>query len=323
MGQQRGDGCVLSGLFFFALNIPLVWLNCATSATGWPPADIEFQTDGLSKIAVISASIGERGGLARANVAQTFPADFILFTDNAQIANPGNWTIDVTPYHIVIPSALDNGSYVNSLARNNHPYMLYKYYKMQFHHFPRLFEYDMIVWIDIDKTIEDADCLEYLAAIFRNFTSKNIIAQSQWPIRRCLVALEVEAAADDDRWSGTTLKGKRQPFQDVRAQYTSYLADGYREDYWQKENATYRATGCLGLWQTNFMAFRMRSPVVQRFLDGWYLETLKWTTMCQVSAPYVLQKLGEIPYTLPDAQRPFFPNILTHSIGWRFLRRDD
>ena len=37
-----------------------------------------------------------------------------------------------------------------------------------------------------------------------------------------------------------------------------------------------------------------------KFLDEWYLQTLKLTTQDQIGFPYVCKKLNMIPYTLPD-----------------------
>jgi hypothetical protein len=314
--------CFSSPCLFISFNIILCGLIFVYFKTR-PPRSFLGVNAGKLKIAVITASFGLSKSTARAHERQTIPADCIVFTDNPETLNHGNWTLDTTPYHKVIPSPLDTGNLTNSLSRNRHPYMLSKYYKMQFHLIPRLRPYDIVVWIDLDKTMQDADCLEYLVEIFRRFPSKNIIAQSHWPVRECHVALEVEASIEDDRWNKTMLYGKGQPLQDVRRQWAAYLADGYTEDYWARQDVRYRQKGCIGLWQTNFMAFRMSAPSVREFLDGWYLETLRWSTQCQVSAPYVLQKVGEVPYTLPDARRPFFPMIQTHSVGFRFLRRDN
>jgi hypothetical protein len=36
----------------------------------------------------------------------------------------------------------------------------------------------------------------------------------------------------------------------------------------------------------------MRDPIVPHFLDRWYLEILNWLTQCQISSPYVAQKLS-------------------------------
>jgi hypothetical protein len=95
--------------------------------------------------------------------------------------------------------------------------------------------------------------------------------------------------------------GQWQPFQDVRGQYEFYLRNGYAEDFWGKDNLTYRNNACIGLWQCNFIAYRMSHSVIPRFLDWWYLEQLNQTTQDQISFPYVAQKLKLYPYTCPDS----------------------
>jgi hypothetical protein len=266
------------------------------------------------RIAVISALIGKSERTAKAHSRQTLDADYYVFTDNPELRNNGQWIFDHSKYHLEIPSPIDNITFVNSLSRNHHPYMIYKYYKMQFHRIPRLLPYEVILWIDLDKTFSDSDCLERLTEIFRLYPSKNVIARSHSVSRRCSVAEEVRVSVIDRRWSRTLLHGERQPFQDVRRQYQHYLTEGFRENYWQREDLTYRNNKCIGLWQTNFLAYRM-GAAVHRFLDAWYFETLKWTTQCQVSAAYVFQKLREAPYTLPDATRPYFPHLIVHGHG--------
>jgi hypothetical protein len=181
---------------------------------------------------------------------------------------------DSSKYHLEIPSPMDNMAFVNSLSRNHHPYRIYKYYKMQVHRLPRLFQYEVILWIDLDKTFSDPDCLERLTEIFRLYPSKNLIARSHVFTRRCSIAEEVRASLGDRRWSRTLLQGERQPFQDVRRQYQHYLTEGFRENYWQMEDPTYRNNKCIGLWQTSVMTYRM-GAAVHRFLDAWYFETLK------------------------------------------------
>jgi hypothetical protein len=266
-------------------------------------------------IAVISALIGMSERTAKAHSRQTLDADYYVFTNNPNLRNMGRWVFDYNAYHISIWSPIDNLTFVNSLSRNHHPYMIYKYYKMQFHRIPRLRRYEMILWIDLDKTFHDPDCLERLMEIFRLYPDKNLVARSHPAGRHCRVAEEVTAALRDERWTLTLLRGERQPFQDVRRQYNHYLSRGFREEYWTNEDLRYRNNRCIGLWQTDFIAYRMSSANVYQFLDAWYLETLRWTTQCQVSAPYVFQKLHEVPYTLPDAARPHFPRIIRHRHG--------
>jgi hypothetical protein len=110
----------------------------------------------------------------------------------------------------------------------------------------------------------------------------------------------MEVSARDRRWARTFLRGHRQPFQDVRRQYEFYLRNGYTEDFWRRDNLSYRNNECIGLWHCGFSAWRMSDPKIRRFLDWWYFEQLTQTTQDQISFPYVAQKLNIYPYSCPD-----------------------
>jgi hypothetical protein len=219
---------------------------------------------------------------------------------------------------VIVGSTVDTGGMRNSLFRINHPRMLSKYYKTQFFRFPRLRNYDIIVWIDMNKAIGDHDCLEYLVSIFKSRPDKNIIAVNHPDLsRKCLLSQEVDACSKilPGLRSRKTVQGIRVPFQDVRRQYTHYLASGYREDYWKSENLSYRNHRCIGLWETSLIAFRMKTSAIEKFLDRWFHEMLVWTFRDQISLPYVIQMLNEVPYTIPDAIRSFFPRIIRYKHG--------
>jgi hypothetical protein len=230
---------------------------------------------------------------------QTVPADYFCFTDNHKLKNLGNWMLDFTPYEKLGLSAVDTGNFRNSVGKNSHPYMRYKFIKTQFYHFPCLRGYEMIVWVDMTLRFLKPDMLERFWRIFQENPTKHIIVMDHRTPKTRSIKTEMEISEVEGRWSTTTLLGRYQPFQDVRGQYEYYIRDGYTEDYWKHEDLAYRNNQSLGLWQTNLMAFRMSDPLVPRFLDRWYLEILNWTTQCQVSFPYVVQKLRFYPYTLP------------------------
>jgi hypothetical protein len=284
---------------------------------GWPDTNVQdsvalslqFFIGFKERIAVITAVLGLHEKSVKRHAEQTIDADFIAFADSQNLTNAGNWMLDFVPYHLVSPSPLDDGTLRNSLQSNHHPYMVHKYYKMQFHRIPRLIHYDIIVWIDADLTIEDHDCLEYLRDIFRRHPKKDIIAWNQHPFWNWTIQREVGWARNDPRWRGVTLGSGKQPFQDLQGQLHSYLNDSFRNDFWSNEDLAYRGNITIGFWKGGFLAYRMRSHLVPLFLDGWFLEVLRWTTQDQVSSAYVLQKLGKAPYTLPDARRPWFPRI--------------
>ena len=54
-----------------------------------------------------------------------------------------------------------------------------------------------------------------------------------------------------------------------------------------------------GVWITCMIAFRNKDAEVRKFLDYWYLQTLKYTTQDQIGFPYACYKKHIIPYTFP------------------------
>jgi hypothetical protein len=293
----------------FIFNLCLqVWIHGSSDITlpkfssiPWiPETMVHMDSRRYPKIAIITAAIGKYEKRTKGHVQQTIYADYYCFTDNHELQNSGNWTLDHTPYHIMNLSQIDNGGYRNSRGRNTHPYMVHKFYKMQFHHIPRLYPYDMIVWTDMTMTITKPDLLERLWSIFQVNSKKQIILRSHIASRRCTIQTEMRVSVVDSRWRQTFMMNQRQPFQDVRGQYDFYLRNGYTEEFWKRDNLSYRRNACIGLWMCGFIAFRMADPIIPRLLDWWYFEQLNQTTQDQISFPYVAQKLGVYPYTLPD-----------------------
>jgi hypothetical protein len=219
------------------------------------------------KIAVITAAIGNYEKRTKIMIRQTVPVDYYCFTDSHSLENPGNWTMDFRPYHLLGLSRLDTGNFRNSFVRNHHPYMVYKFYKTQFYHFPCMRGYKMIVWTDMTWQFVNPHLIEDLWTIFLVNPAKQIISLSHHSWRRCTIRLEMEVSVRDHRWCTTSLFGQPQPFQDVRGQYEYSLQKGYTENYWKNENLLYRHNQCIGLWQTNFIAYLMSNLIVPRFLD--------------------------------------------------------
>jgi hypothetical protein len=173
----------------------------------------------------------------------------------------------------------------------------------------------MIVWTDMTWQFVNPHVIEDLWTIFRLNPTKQIISLSHHTWRQCTIRLEMEVSIRDRRWCTTSLLGQPQPFQDVRGQYEYYLQTGYTEAYWKNENLSYRNNQCIGLWQTNFIAYLMTNSIVPHFLDCWYLEMLNWSTQCQVSFPYVAQKLQIYPYALPSRDFPFIHYLKRYAHG--------
>ncbi|MCT4635238.1 MAG: ankyrin repeat domain-containing protein [Rickettsiales bacterium] len=245
------------------------------------------------KIAFITAVYGDYEASCRNYVNQTIPTDFICFTNNNDIIS-NHWIVDSEPYHHTNPSMFDDGSYVNSLKNNNHTFNIAKFYKQSFHNIPRLKDYDVVVWLDGTIEIINPKTAEWVVS---QMESSPIISWEHYT-HKGLLKKEVDDTKDFYRYSSTFWFDQKQPYQDIRFQYKSYIRDGYDEKLWfsidpQRKN--------LGVWSTCFVAFNNNDIEVHRFLDLWYLQTLRYTTQDQVSFPYVVQKSHLYPYTLPDA----------------------
>jgi hypothetical protein len=252
------------------------------------------------RVAVITAALGNSERTTKLHVPQTLPADFFCFTDYRELINTGNWTLDFTPYDRMNLTELDNGQWPNSRSKNNHPYMTYKFYKMQFHRIPCLSGYDLIVWIDMTVLIRSPYAIAAIWDVFGQFPDRSIFIKTHpTASRHGTIRAEMEVSVRDYRWHSNTLRGITQPFQDVRGQYNYYISQNYSQDYWAKENLSYFAGHHTGLWHTNIIAYKMKDPMVRKLLDAWYLEILRWTTQDQVSFPYVIQRLNIYPISAP------------------------
>jgi cephalosporin hydroxylase len=246
-----------------------------------------------AKICYITAIFGNYELTCKNMCKQTVASDFICFTESTSIKSNG-WIIDKTPYHISHKSELDDGCSLNSFANNKHSFNVAKYYKQSFQKIPRLKHYDVIVWLDGTIEITYDKTSEYLLS--KIYTEKVIGWHHEW--RRGILKQEAHASVDS-RYTSTYWNNQHQPYQDVKKQYEEYLKDGYSEEYFKQFNSH---TPNLGVWITCFVAFLNKDEEVKRFLELWYLQTLKHSTQDQVGFSYVCQKSNLIPFTLPNAE---------------------
>jgi hypothetical protein len=63
---------------------------------------------------------------------------------------------------------------------------------MQFHRFPRLRDYDMILWMDMTKSFNSARVLADFWEIFERNPNRAIILYDHWRHRHCQVSAEVQ-----------------------------------------------------------------------------------------------------------------------------------
>jgi hypothetical protein len=245
----------------------------------------------LYKICFITAIYGNYENTCKKFVKQTVQTDFICFTDNKNIINNG-WLIDTTPYHLINKNELDDGNFINSINNNKHTFNIAKYYKQSFSKIPILDKYDVIVWLDGTIEIIYDKTSEY---ILNNIYKEKIIGWNH-EYRNGYLQREVEAS-NYMRYTSTFWNNQSQPYQDIYNQYDNYLKDGYNDTYFKNINSH---TPHLGVWITCFIAFLHKDTDVQKFLNLWYLQTLKYTTQDQIGFSYVCQKTNLIPFTLPN-----------------------
>jgi hypothetical protein len=244
-----------------------------------------------TKICFITAIYGNYEATCKPFKKQTIETDFICFTDNHNIISNG-WKIDTTPYHLCNKNEIDNDGYTNSINNNKHTFNIAKYYKQSFQRIPILQKYDVIVWIDGTIEIIFDKISRY---ILNNIYKKKIIGWHH-EIRNGILSEEVNAS-HFERYTSTFWNGQTQPYQDVDKQYDDYLKDGYTDLFFKNMNSH---TPHFGVWITCFVVFLNKDDEVKKFLDMWYLQTLKHTTQDQISFSYVCQKTNLIPYTLPN-----------------------
>ncbi len=149
--------------------------------------------------------------------------------------------------------------------------------KLQPHHC--LAHYDIVVWCDANIIIRDD-----LGPLLRRFADSNLpVAFVPHPLRRCLYHEAVICA----------LSGKDRT-ETIVAQMLAYQREGYPTDQ--------------GLIETGFFACRPQRPETRAFFDAWWGQLSRGSQRDQLSANYVLWKLG----------LPVFPllgeghNIRTH-----------
>lgn len=256
------------------------------------------------KVAYITAIYGDYEITCKPFVEQTIESDFICFTDNSNITSNG-WIIDTTPYHDTCRSPIDNSLYNNSLRKegklkeleNRHTFNIAKYYKQAWKNIPRLIDYDVVIWLD--GTIEITK--NYVSEKMIKLCSEYKIVGWHHELRGGLLFHEAYVCYLP-KYLDRDYLGQKQPYQDVMSQYHSYLQDGYDETFWDRyPRKEGRGRGDhFGVWITCFVAFDNKDTLVTKFLDLWYLQTLKYTTQDQVGFPKVAQDLCLVPYTLPD-----------------------
>ena len=146
---------------------------------------------------------------------------------------------------------------------------------MQFHRIPKLKKYDYILWVDSSFSISQNITVELLIDLLRQ-NSAPMIAYRHPGLKS--IREEGRVAASDGRWSSTMLWGIEQPFQNITKQVNDYYNSGYTDKYFGVH------------WASGIFLIDMHHPKTEKFLDEFYLQTLKYTTECQISMPYAAWK---------------------------------
>lgn len=246
------------------------------------------------KVAALSAIFGNKEKTAKFTIDQSIDVDFILYTDRDNLESDGKWDIRVVNYHLDRKYRLpeDVGNFTNSVENNKHPYNIYKFYKQQFYRFPDMDKYDYVVWIDSTLLITNRHFVYDL--LYRIKKKNDVVAAFDHQYRSGRYENEVARCRCDKRWR----KQPNQPFQNLTKQKQFYKSQGFHGNYFKKLKISPMRER-LGLWTTGIMMWNMRHNITKDFLDLWYLQTLNFTTQCQVSFPYCCWKFNIVPTYLP------------------------
>lgn len=250
------------------------------------------------KVVFITAIYGAYEASCKPIIKQTIDVDQICFSNIKDIKLNG-WKLDLTEYHNEYPVDIDSDITLrNSLINNPHTYNVGKYYKFQWHLIPILKHYDVVIWLDGTVEIINPKCAEMLV----ERTLKYGICTWNHERHAGILKNEINACSIDKRFNTTNWFGQNQPLQPVSEQYNNYIENGYSEEFWK----TYpRKEGRgdvrnFGVWLTCMLAYDAKNQKVIDFNNKVYYEMKKWTTMCQIAFPKVIQDTGLVPYTLPD-----------------------
>lgn len=207
------------------------------------------------KIAIYSAIYGYHDEL-KAQIEQTYPVDYILFTDNEKLnTQDTNWTIRYDKRSDTIPEEVKSKYKKNDWNKHR---LEAKFYKCNSHLV--LPEYDITLWIDGSAIIKSPNLIKFLLrkcifkdAVFITHPERNNIYE------------EAEFSKRFEKYNGF----------DLTAQVESYRRDGMSDN-----------SGLL----SGGMLFRKNNKRMNAANELWWNENLKWSYQDQLSLQYVLWK---------------------------------
>ena len=291
----------------------------------------------LAKIAFFTTILGDyEASLPKVVQQQEFDVDFICFTNSKLLKEQTErdvdniWTIDDYPYHLDenIWNNIDHDSfvYMNSVYEDvkkqqeqdvkqegggqQYYYNIVKFYKMNFYLFPRMKQYDYIVWLDGTIEIHNEMTAKIIYKKLQDIGTRGFHVMLFEHTRKTL-KYEAMASANDKRWKSTSslstpnLLTQQQKKNNVTYQYEVYQELGYQESNWLTVEPN---RPLYGLWVTCFIAYDMTDSSTHDFLRSWFTHVQLFSSQCQMSFCFLsmMNKISDEndvpfrPYSLPD-----------------------
>ena len=292
-------------------TVPSVILDGNSSQT-------EYGEDSRVQICGISAMLGVYEKTAKEPVEPLVPSfPLFLVTDQEHLLRANSSSSSWTRIRLNSTLWQEDCRKPEFVGAPNNPcdqpflFNLAKFYKMQFYRVPQIQEAgcNVVIWLDATLQIKKASFMGQMAD--RAERGQNFVVYVQDGPRKGWQRGEV---IDEVRRSKHGKYGGKQPGsfgppQNVSGQYQRYLAEGFREKWF--ENATwldeYKGVGNdskYGLYITCMVLFDLRRPDTKSFLDCWWKENILGSTQDQVGFPYCAFKLKTRIHALPDSEEP-------------------
>ena len=278
----------------------------------------EYGEDSRVQICGISAMLGVYEKTAKEPVEPLVPSfPLFLVTDQEHLLRANSSSSSWTRIRLNSTLWQEDCRKPEFVGAPNNPcdqpflFNLAKFYKMQFYRVPQIQEAgcNVVIWLDATLQIKKASFMGRMAD--RAERGQNFVVYVQDGPRKGWQRGEV---IDEVRRSKHGKYGGKQPGsfgppQNVSGQYQRYLAEGFREKWF--ENATwldeYKGVGNdskYGLYITCMVLFDLRRPDTKSFLDCWWKENILGSTQDQVGFPYCAFKLKTRIHALPDSEEP-------------------
>jgi len=278
-------------------------------------------SNNINELAFVCVHIGNYESKVEEPIDQTIICDYILFTDDLSIKYRKWKLYDANKYKYGIDDNIDmNKDYCNSLSNNNSMYNTYKFIKMNLHKLDELKQYKYIIWIDANKRIINENnaliCKELLEKGGNFITFEVGSIEQQWAYERGMIgeineSLMRSVYMDQDiinhaltmiedgfYFTNTNidlslLYKKYKETQDVK--YLELIKNANKHKTFYKDNKKY-----LKIKWTGMIAIDMINSSTKDILELWWYHNMKYSTVEQISLPYILWKLDLEPCFFED-----------------------